>query len=598
MMSQYTLPPSLRKNAEIDGGRLANESSVFEHIEQGYRRNPHSLAVISTHQPAGHLASVVPRDDKVDDQHVTRYSCLGWTYSQLHRTSLQLLGGMLANGTQPNSTILMLIPNGGEYALLLWTSVLLRLTYACVDPSLLEPSKNQELQAILDLVNPSLVVVRDSAGALALDALLAKTTPNNQRQHPVLQITLEETARPGWISLCTLAACSGLSPEQADGHLAAARADSPARTHSILFTSGTSSNPKGCPLRVSGMSHALQSQSWLVNAENGARALQQGHNSRGIAPAQTLQTWRAGGAVVMTGGGFDASDLVDAVVDYRATFIVLTPAMVRAVGQEIEARERQTQERVDVDSVTSVQVGGDAVTKDVLDRCGRLFVRAKVCVNHGMTEGMGAFYWPFSEMTVPDIPFYGEMAPIGAVAPGTVVRIWDREGESVAGRGELGELHMSCGGTIPGYLGGVAEDSFYHDSKGIRWFNTGDVAMIDGDGVVFILGRKKDMIRKSGTVIMPAALESCIEKLTSKEVCVVSIAHPELGHEPFAVLASLNGKTEAQIKQHVIRSFGQKYALGGVSTLEQLGLREFPVNATHKLIKADVQSAVAKYFTR
>jgi hypothetical protein len=73
---------------------------------------------------------------------------------------------------------------------------------------------------------------------------------------------------------------------------------------------------------------------------------------------------------------------------------------------------------------------------------------------------------------------------------------------------------------------------------------------------------------------------------------VVSIPHLIFGQEPFAVLWSLNGKAEEDIKRHVICRFGHDYALGGISTLEDIGLSEFPVNATHKIIKLDIEAAV------
>lgn len=72
------------------------------------------------------------------------------------------------------------------------------------------------------------------------------------------------------------------------------------------------------------------------------------------------------------------------------------------------------------------------------------------------------------------------------------------------------------------YLGGASESSFYEDQKG-RWFNTGDTAMMDNEGLVFILGRSKDMIKRAGVAVMPAALESCIEKYTGAQVSVTCL---------------------------------------------------------------------------
>lgn len=64
------------------------------------------------------------------------------------------------------------------------------------------------------------------------------------------------------------------------------------------------------------------------------------------------------------------------------------------------------------------------------------------------------------------------------------------------------------------------------------------------------------------------------------------------GYEPFAVVHSLKGVTAEDIIQHVKRCLGNEYTLSGVASLAQVGLKEFPVNATHKIIKADVEKAV------
>lgn len=61
---------------------------------------------------------------------------------------------------------------------------------------------------------------------------------------------------------------------------------------------------------------------------------------------------------------------------------------------------------------------------------------------------------------------------------------------------------------------------------------------------------------------------------------------------PYAVLTNFGDLKEHNISQHVLQTLGDSYALGGVVSLEQIGLIEFPVNATHKVIKWKVQQAV------
>jgi 4-coumarate--CoA ligase len=193
--------------------------------------------------------------------------------------------------------------------------------------------------------------------------------------------------------------------------------------------------------------------------------------------------------------------------------------MVHEFAAELAARPQ------DVSSVKRIQIGGDAVTKDVLIKCATLFPLAQVCVNHGMTEGPGAFKWPFLEMPVEKIPSLGgQLCPVGVVAPGAKVRLSStadgdnpNQPRSVVSRGELGELHISCPSLIKHYLGGRSEDSFYDDDGG-RWFNTGDMGMMDNSGLVYIVGRRKDMIQCAGRTIAPAVIESCAAAFTQTQV--------------------------------------------------------------------------------
>lgn len=550
--------------AEIEGGvpetdgRAWTSWSVFEHIEQGLRKNPNGPAVISTFQRADCLRYLKSGEEKPphsnarrqqtihknssvlssgfheqqDDPHIrvvhakgqpnglndsgelknsmqssaTNPNCLILSYSQLHRAALKLSAGLIANGAQPYSTMLMLIPNSGEYTVLLWTCILLRITYVSLDPAALDVAGFTALKRTLRTLKPQLVVVEDAFSGKALDLAVSEL----QLAQPIrLCILPSQTA--DWKSLANIATDAVRYPIDEAMLITTARRDSPRRIHSIIFTSGTSGDPKGCPMRVASMSHVLHSQSWLIDSEAGAFALQQAHNSRGIAPAQTLQTWKAGGAVVMTRQSFDVRAVAETIRNFSVTFIVMTPPMVHEMANELVARP------LDVSSVKRIQIGGDAVTRGVLDRCVALFPQSQVCVNHGMTEGGGSFIWPYFGNLVADVSIFGEICTIGAVAPGSRIRIWDTEKKRVAQRGDLGELHISCASIIQHYLESRSEESFYEDEKG-RWFKTGDVAMINKDGLVFILGRTKDMIRRAGMIVMPAAIESSLEAFTGKQV--------------------------------------------------------------------------------
>lgn len=79
------------------------------------------------------------------------------------------------------------------------------------------------------------------------------------------------------------------------------------------------------------------------------------------------------------------------------------------------------------------------------------------------------------------------------------------------------------------------------------------------------------------------------------QVSVVAVPSPTLGNQPFAVVNNLNGRLSDQINTEVKWLLGEDYGLAGVVTLEQIGLDAFPVNATHKIVKFEVQKAVLRF---
>ena len=250
-------------------------------------------------------------------------------------------------------------------------------------------------------------------------------------------------------------------------------------------------------------------------------------------------------------------------------------------------------------SLASLGTFGPSVLAAVA-RIERSFPGVKVQVGHGMTEGGASVMWPAE---IKYAPYHAGTAPIGKVNKGTrlkiVATVTDatdnniQERGATLKRGELGELHVWSEGFIRGYLDGVNAADFYADENGDRWFITGDTALMNNDGWVYILGRKKDIIKRAGVPITPAAIESSLDTYLRSHTSVVGVAHPTLGQEPVAVVKSLGQSTKEDVKQHVLAVFGPDYGLGNVLTLQELSLDDFPLNATGKILKRELLECIA-----
>jgi 4-coumarate--CoA ligase len=88
----------------------------------------------------------------------------------------------------------------------------------------------------------------------------------------------------------------------------------------------------------------------------------------------------------------------------------------------------------------------------------------------------------------------------------------------VVPRGEVGELHVSHSSIFKTYLREQTETpELYTDETG-RWFNTGDIGLINDAGDVYVIGRSKSVIKRAAVSIAPAAIESCLQAYIGSQV--------------------------------------------------------------------------------
>lgn len=79
---------------------------------------------------------------------------------------------------------------------------------------------------------------------------------------------------------------------------------------------------------------------------------------------------------------------------------------------------------------------------------------------------------------------------------------------------------------------------------------------------------------------------------------VVAIPHEGMSHEPFAVIDDLSRKSEDEIKRSILGALGAYYVPARLLTLREIGLNKVPVNATHKIVKPEVQRALIRHLNK
>ncbi|QIW94780.1 hypothetical protein AMS68_000298 [Peltaster fructicola] len=554
--------------SHIDNGRLEYEPSLYAALEEPFRKNWKKAAVQTMHQSSSHLANIVGSSAGQSTNGVS--GNLTWTYQQLHQGAVRLTAALKNAAIKEGSTISPILPNGVDWCLSFFTSILAKMNMASLDLGLLQDARKVQLEGFLEELQPAVIIVADNAGAAAVDAAIKATGV----VVPVKLVSPSDKSAAvpqGWSELDSYGPKIDASAEAAI--LESARSDNHDRTALTLFTSGSSvGRPKGCPRNVLTLLHGLGAAP-KADKTTPSRRLIHSANFRAVLPLVSLATWGDGDTMIIAGPSAAPAGAIDAVAQLQVTDMILFPAQLHAIA---------THPSLDVSrngSVATVAMGGDILTRTTVQLAQAIFPNAKFVNVFGMSEGGNFFHWPFFKG---DIVYYADVPSFGTV-------------RNIVPRGTPGEMHVDTYITIRNYLHNVSPQNFY-TQDGVNWMKTGDTAIIDEKGHCFILGRSKDIIKRAAIPITPAVLETTLAAYTSAVVAVIGIDHPVLGAEPYAILSSFQDKTENDLKSEVVEVLGKDYAIGGAVTLKQLGYDDWPVNPNiGKVNKIELKAALLRY---
>ena len=299
----------------------------------------------------------------------------------------------------------------------------------------------------------------------------------------------------------------------------------------LLYTSGTTGQPKGAELTHHGMSTnaATSAETLIVLTENDV--------VMGCLPLFHVFGLTCGlNASVLKGScltlipRFDPEKALDIVGRDHVTVFEGVPTMYSALLNAEGAGG------ADMSSLRTCISGGSAMPVEVMKNFEEKF-DCIVLEGYGLSETS-----PVSSFNQPD----QERKPgsIGTAVRGVEMRVVDDSDKDVA-QGEVGEIVIKGENVMKGYWG-REKDTLEAIKDG--WFHTGDLAKIDEDGYFFIVDRKKDLIIRGGYNVYPREVEEALyEHESVAEVAVIGIPDDDLGEEIGAAVALKPG-TELSVE--------------------------------------------------
>jgi long-chain acyl-CoA synthetase len=287
----------------------------------------------------------------------------------------------------------------------------------------------------------------------------------------------------------------------------------------ILYTSGTTGQPKGAELTHDNLTRNVEVGLGLLNATSddvvfgGLPLFHVFGQTCGLNAAV-----KAGSCLTLL-PRFDATKTLEILQRDKVTIFQGVPTMYVALVNHPNRAD------YDLSALRVCASGGAAMPVEVMTS----FEKAFGCVvleGYGLSETS-----PIASFNVPERRRPGS---IGIPVPGVEFRIVDDAGNDVAD-GDPGEIVIRGHNVMKGYWGKPeATEAAIKDG----WFHTGDVARRDEDGFYFIVDRKKDMIIRGGYNVYPREIEEVLyEHPAIAEAAVIGMPHAELGEEVAAVVA-------------------------------------------------------------
>jgi acyl-CoA synthetase (AMP-forming)/AMP-acid ligase II len=316
----------------------------------------------------------------------------------------------------------------------------------------------------------------------------------------------------------------------------APRTISPSQLSVLLHTSGSTSRPKGVMLSARNIQHNTQAISDTIGLGEGDRALSfmPLHYAFGLS---VLHTHLRAGASLRFGTGAFPSQMLSELQTSGATGLPGVPTLFTTLLNRTNLAATQ------LPQLRYAMISGGQLATPLVHRLREALPQAQVFLRYGVTEvTSGASALP---------PERADKIPsIGRGFAGAPLQVLRADGSPVVpGSGEPGEIVVRSDSVALGYWGEGEESQHFRNGA----FHTGDIATVDEEGFVFVVGRERDFIKTAGFRVAPGEIEDVVARLPFvEEVAVCGVPHPILGESLLCCVIARNAAADLvlQVRKH------------------------------------------------
>lgn len=484
------------------------------------------------------------------DALVSRHQGLRYTYAQLHAAARQLASALLGLGLEKGDRVGIWSHNNAEWVLMQLATAQVGLILVNINPAY----RTSEVEYALNKVGCKALVTMprfktsDYLGMLReLAPELAQCAPGRLQaaRLPALRNVVWIDAvqdqceeQPGMLRFSQLMAQGTQADARIDAIAATLRNTDPIN---IQFTSGTTGFPKGA---------TLTHRNILNNGFFIGECMRLTPADRLCIPVPlyhcfgmvlgNLACFTHGSAIVYPNDGFDPVTVLETVQAEKCTGLHGVPTMFIAELDHPRFAE------FDLSTLRTGIMAGSPCPIEVMKRVVRDMHLSEITIAYGMTETS-----PVSCQSEADTPLERRVSTVGRVQPHLEVKIVDpATGETVA-PGVSGELCTRGYSVMHGYWDDEAKTREAIDAE--HWMHTGDLATMDAEGYVNIVGRIKDMVIRGGENIYPREIEEFLYRHPKvQDVQVVGVPDVRYGEELCAWIIAKPGQ---DLSEDEVRDF-------------------------------------------
>jgi fatty-acyl-CoA synthase len=430
------------------------------------------------------------------------------TYRELVEQSEIVARGLMARGVKRGDRVGIWSPNRYEWVIVQYATAAIGAILVNINPAY----RTSELEYALNQSGISFIILAARFRQADYRAMLAEV----KGKCPELREAL--VLEDGWDALKRDAA--KVSVDQLHEVEASLQFDDPIN---IQYTSGTTGFPKGATLTH----HNILNNGFFIGER-----LKYTENDRVCIPVPfyhcfgmvlgNLACTTHGATMVIPAEAFDPVLSMQTVQQERCTALYGVPTMF------IAELEHERFKEFDFSSLRTGIMAGSPCPVEVMKKVQTVMHIPEMTICYGMTETS-----PVSTQSTTDDPFERRVATVGRVHPHVEIKIVDPATGGVVPRGTSGELCSRGYIVMLGYWGN--EEATRQAIDPARWMHTGDLATMDEEGYVNIVGRIKDMIIRGGENIYPREVEEFLYSHPEiADVQVIGVPSERYGEEVMA----------------------------------------------------------------